>query len=127
MKDFDGWNERKKNLDSKALQRLYKERDIWWCSLGLNVGREHNGTSANFLRPILIIKGLSKNICLIAPITTSKKSHFYRISLGFVTGVESKVVLSQIRVIDTKRLVEKINTLDKANFETIKKSLRDFL
>ena len=127
MKDFDSWNEKKKNLHEKSEGRFYHVRDIWWCALGVNIGFEQDGSCENFLRPVLIIKGLSKKTCLVVPLTTSKREHEYRISIGSVTGKEAKVILSQIRVVDTKRLVEKIVMLDKMTFETIKKSTKDFL
>lgn len=37
-KDFDSWNDIKKNLDGKAKDMLFKEREVWWCNLGLNIG-----------------------------------------------------------------------------------------
>jgi mRNA interferase MazF len=127
MKDFDGWNSRKKNLERKSFYKFYKEREIWWCALGLNVGFEVDGKSKEFLRPVLIIKGLSRETCLIAPLTTSKRSNPLRINIGNMTGKEAQVSLSQIRVIDIKRLVEKIVIIDQEKFLLIKKSLRDFL
>lgn len=127
MKDFDKWNERKKNLEQKSFYKFYKEREIWWCALGLNVGFEADGKSEKFLRPILILKGLSRETSLIAPLTTSKRKNVNRIDIGNVTGKEAQVSLSQIRVIDVKRLMKRITILDQEKFESIKKSLRDFL
>ena len=41
-KDFDKWNEKKKTIDQKEIsdQTFFNEREIWWGSLGLNVGFE---------------------------------------------------------------------------------------
>ena len=127
LKDFDSWNQKKKIIDKRNGTKFYHSRDIWWCALGVNVGFEQDGKNENFLRPVLIIKGLSQETCLIAPLTASKLNQRYRISIGAINGKEAKVVLSQIRVVDVKRLMEKILRLDEINFETIKKSLRDFL
>ncbi len=125
MKDFDSWNIKKKNLHKESKGRFYHVRDIWWCALGVNIGFERDESFENFLRPVLIIKGLSKETCLVVPLTTSMREHKYRISVGSVTGKEAKVILSQMRVVDTKRLIEKIVMLDKATFEAIKKSIRN--
>jgi hypothetical protein len=44
-KDFDGWNKDKKNINNEGTHKFYKAKEIWWCSLGLNVGFEQDGTS----------------------------------------------------------------------------------
>lgn len=127
MKNFDTWNKDKKTLDAKSEGRFYLPGDIWWCALGLNIGSEQDGKNKYFQRPVLIIKGLSKETCLITPLTTSEYSNKYRVSIGQVTGRESRAILSQIKVIDTKGLMEKITTLDYRTLELIKKSIRDML
>lgn len=127
MKDFDGWSIKKKSIDLDKSQKLYQVRDIWWCSLGVNIGREQDGKNADFLRPVLILKGLSKDTCLVAPLTASIHEHPYRVNVGRAPNKESKVVLSQIRVIDSKRLVQKILKLDLNTFEIVKNSLIRFL
>lgn len=38
-KDFDSWNTRKKELNS-IKPHFYQEREIRWCSLGINIGFE---------------------------------------------------------------------------------------
>lgn len=127
MKDFDKWNSEKKNLHENGENKFYHPRDIWWCSLGLNIGFEQDGKDKYFQRPVLIIKGLGKETCLVLPLTTSSKTHKYRVPIGSVTGKESKAILSQMKVIDTKRFVNKIAVLDEKTFEIIRKSVRDFL
>ena len=62
MKDFDKWNEKKKKVHNHRKNKFYHPRDIWWCSLGLNVGFEQDGTGKEFQRPVLILRGLGKNI-----------------------------------------------------------------
>jgi len=39
-KDFDKWNMKKKKLDKNKRDLLFKEGEIWWCSLGVNIGEE---------------------------------------------------------------------------------------
>lgn len=44
QKDFDSWNQKKKIVNNKEhLSPLFKERDIWWLSIGINVGFEEDG------------------------------------------------------------------------------------
>ncbi|HEY4511654.1 MAG TPA: type II toxin-antitoxin system PemK/MazF family toxin [Candidatus Paceibacterota bacterium] len=127
QKDFDGWNKSKKDIHNSAISRLYQEREAWWCSIGLNVGFEEDGKDKEFQRPVLILKGFSSSTCLIAPLTTSLKVHKYRVYIGKVDGKSASVILSQIRVVDTKRLINKIAKLDKNLFKLVRKTIKDLL
>lgn len=127
MKDFDRWNSFKKNIEKAGESKFYHPRDIWWCSLGVNIGFEQDGTGSTFERPVLILKGFNKNVCLAIPLTTSKKKNKYLVPIGVVDDKEAQAIISQIRLIDTKRLVNKISVLDKATFETIKKTVKDLI
>jgi hypothetical protein len=42
QKDFDKWNTEKKIVDAKIVntELFFYAREIWWCSVGLNVGVE---------------------------------------------------------------------------------------
>jgi mRNA-degrading endonuclease toxin of MazEF toxin-antitoxin module len=106
---------------------LYHEREVRWCSLGVNIGFEQDGADITHERPVLILRGLSRNTCLIAPLTTSLKKHKMRMSLGLVDGKMAQALLSQIRVIDTKRLINKIGFIDHTVFERIRKTVKDLL
>ena len=126
QKDFDKWNNRKKEIN-KDKPNFYKERDIRWCSLGVNVGFEQDGTSGKFKRSVLIVKGFSMNVCLIVPLTTSKKINPYHVGVGIIEGKEAFVILSQIRLIDTKRLHARLDILSQEKFEEIRKAIRDLI
>jgi mRNA-degrading endonuclease toxin of MazEF toxin-antitoxin module len=127
QKDFDRWNEEKKRVDGTAQGKLYHERELWWCSLGLNVGFEQNGSGTDYQRPVLILKGMSRATCFVIPLTTSEKQHKLRIPIGLVDGREAVALISQIRLVDTKRLVNKIGFLDKKKFATIRKAAKELL
>ncbi len=123
-KDFDRWNETKKKTDAER-PRFYTVREIWWCRLGVNVGTEQDGNPENFVRPALILVGLGSNACIIVPLTTSKRQHPFRIPIGQIDGREARANVSQLRVVDTRRLGEKICFLDKQRFAQIRKAVRD--
>lgn len=123
---FDTWNTQKKILDTDT-NKLYHARDIWWCSLGLNIGFEQDGTGKGFQRPVLILKGFSKQVCLAIPLTTSQKKNKYHMRLGIVDDKESFAIISQLRLIDTRRLINKIGVLDREVFETIRKAAKELL
>jgi mRNA interferase MazF len=125
-KDFDGWNKVKKKTEEEQ-PRLYTVREIWWCRFGVNVGTEQDGRGQKFLRPALILRGFGPDACLVVPLTTSPREHSMRPSIGIVDGKKAKANLSQIRVVDTRRLVEKIGFLDQVIFSGIRKNARGLL
>ena len=125
-KDFDKWNKVKKETNIEE-PRLYTVREIWWCQLGLNIGTEQDGSGERFLRPAVILRGFGPDACLVIPLTTSTREHPLRISVGVVEGRSARANLSQIRVVDTRRLVEKIGFLKKELFTNIQKTARGLL
>ena len=116
---------RKKQIHTKNVKLYYHPREIWWCYLGLNVGCEQDGSEEKFLRPVIIIRDFGPSSCLIIPLTKSTKKHPLRIPIGEVENNKAVAVLSQMKVVDTKRLLEKIGFLNKDNFLTLKKAVRN--
>ena len=127
QKDFDGWNGVKKDVHIRSNVPLYKTREIWWANLGLNVGYEQDGTGTHYKRPVLVLRGLSPHVCIVLPLTASSKRDRFYIDIGDVAGKQAAAIISQIRLVDTRRLVEKISTLDRAHFDLIRKAARDLL
>lgn len=126
-KDFDGWNEQKKVTHAREDSLLYHERDVRWCRLGVNIGFEQDGTGENRARPVLVLKAFNRSVCLAVPLTTSTKDNPYHASLGLVGGRAASAIISQIRLIDTRRLDQKICVLDKDSFGRVRKAVKDML
>ena len=127
QKDFDRWNKKKKLVQATHSNKFCRERQIWWCTLGLNIGFEQDGTGGDYERPVLILKGLSVQTCLVVPLTTSQHVHPMRILIGQIEGQAASVIMSQIRVIDTKRLTNRIGYADKKIFQSIRKAVRNLI
>jgi mRNA-degrading endonuclease toxin of MazEF toxin-antitoxin module len=123
-KDFDKWNILKKKIN-KLESKSFHAKEIWWSIWGLNIGFEEDGKGIFFQRPVLIIKTLSLNTCIVLPLTSSKYENINRLDIGLIKNIRSKVILSQIKVIDTRRLTEKICILDSEIFTQIRKAIRD--
>lgn len=123
-KDFDHWNEKKKQTETEP-PRSYNVREIWWCRLGINIGFEQDGSGQNSLRPVLILRGFSPDACVIVPLTTSTRDHQLRISIGIINGQHARVNLSQLRTVDSRRLVERVGLLEKDIFAEIRKTVRE--
>ncbi|KKU58626.1 MAG: hypothetical protein UX81_C0020G0010 [Parcubacteria group bacterium GW2011_GWA2_47_12] len=126
-KDFDGWNTSKKRIHKKEENKLYHAREIWWCYLGVNIGFEQDGSEIEHRRPVLILAGLSAHTCFALPLTTAPTNHPMRPSIGNINGKKARALLSQLRVIDTKRLVRKIGYLNQETFEHIRKAVKNLL
>lgn len=78
VKDFDNWNIKKQTIHNEGSLPTFKEREIWWCSLGVNIGCEQDGKGIESRRPILVIKKYNKNQLLALPLSSIIKEHHYR-------------------------------------------------
>lgn len=125
-KDFDKWNKIKKKTNTDK-PRLYTVREIWWCRFGVNVGTEQDGNGKLFLRPALILRGFGPDACLVVPLTTSEREHMLRVPIGLVDSRPARANISQMRVVDTRRLIEKVGFLDGAMFASVRKAVKEML
>ncbi len=126
---FSGWISQKENLnylqltDEKGEQILnLKEGEVRWCQWGVNVGDESNGKGEFFMRPVLIFKKLSTNVFWGLPTTSKTKngSWFYNVDKPEV----KTVILNQIKLIDKRRLGEKIVELSESEVLKIKEAFK---
>ena len=119
VKDFDGWIKTKKQINAMEGRAFAHPREIWWCSLGVNVGAEIDGKNENFERPVIVMKVYNKETLLILPTTGREKddSFHHKITTEKVT---SWVKLTQARVISNKRLLRKVDVLGEEEFAALK-------
>ena len=122
QKDFDRWNKRKKKLDEIEFDKFVHEREVWWCALGINIGVEANGKHANFERPVLVLQKFNKDSALVVPLTSHPKRNTYHWPFWH-QGKLYAAVVSQIRLISTKRLLRKMYRMDGRIFDGLKSLL----
>jgi mRNA interferase MazF len=120
LKDFLSWFRLKPKIDQKIKSPLFQEREIWWCSVGVNIGCETDGKNGLFERPVLIFKKYNHNQFLGFPMTTANKTGKFYSNIS-TQKQESRVMLSQLRVFDSKRLIRKMTKLTSLEFEKVKK------
>lgn len=125
MKNFDTWNTQKKHIEQHIKRKHYHAGDIWWTKLGLNIGYEQDGKNENFERPVLIIKGFNKEVCIIVPLSTIYKNNKFYVFVGIVDNKKAYAIISQVRLIDTKRLINQIGFIHKDNLSKIKKAIQN--
>lgn len=126
MKNFDEWNIIKKEVNKNERHTTFHEGEIWWCSIGLNIGDEEDGKNNNFERPILVLKKFSKNMFIGIPLSTKIKEGKYYINFTS-NDFSYSVLLSQTRPLSSKRLVRKISKLSKGKIIKIKDAYKKLL
>lgn len=120
VKKFLDWIRLKEKLHNNISKPpLFREGEIWWCSVGENVGSEINGKSNLFSRPVLVFKKLSGNTFLGIPTTSQDKKGSWYVKVTLHKNLNT-VILSQIRVFDYKRLSTKIGQLDAHDYKQVK-------
>ena len=120
---YDKWNIQKKKLDLKKNTKTIKERDVFFLSLGKNVGSEQSGKGDNFVRPVLIYKKFNNSVFLGIPLSTTQNRGKYYFEFKFQQNKSSVAILSQIKLFDSKRLDRKIGKISLENFIQLKKQL----
>lgn len=122
-KDFDRWNNNKKNLDSRTQVLGYRAGEVWWCSIGVNIGSEQHSQTEDFSRPVLIVRRFNATLFLGIPLTTKIKKEDYRFNFT-LEGVENDALILQIRTFDSRRLVRRLRTMEKPLFENLLEEVR---
>ena len=100
---FDSWNELKKDLHTNKQRIHFKEREIWFISIGQNIATETYDKGEQFLRAVIIFRKIGKYNFLRIPLTPRIKSNQYRLTIKFQNRIND-ALLNQIRVFDSKRL-----------------------
>lgn len=116
IKKFDEWNTRKKILNERVLPDsfFFLEREIWWTSIGVNIGREIDGKHDNFERPVLILKKFTEDTFMGLSISTQDSD---RPTHTMLHGNQKRFVsLEQIKYMSIQRLLRLISRMDEAEF-----------
>lgn len=124
---FLEWHEKKSDIHTKSLRVYFFEREVWWYSLGLNVGDEQNGKGKSFARPIIILKKFNNNVFWGIPLTSKMKTGKFYQSVDLGDGMQRTAILSQLRLIDGKRLLDRIAILSPNIQQSLARSIRHLL
>lgn len=126
QKNFDSWNHLKKGIEN-AKSPPFKEREIWWCHVGMNLGYEILGKNETFSRPVLVLKKHNAHTFFGLPLTTTAKPNPYHYFPLHFNHRDGSIVLSQGRTLSSKRLIRKMGRISEHKFTQImdayKKSL----
>mgnify|MGYP000851861582 CR=1 FL=1 len=118
------WTKLKLRIHIKSEKGIvyFQEREIWWASLGVNIGSEQNGKNNNFERPVLVLKKFNKSTLWALPVTGQYKKREYYFSL-YHQGKQYYFNFSQLRLISSKRLIRKFSILSENDMREIKEAV----
>jgi mRNA interferase MazF len=122
-KDFDGWNKKQQYIENQK-PLFFTEREIWWCQLGVNTGSEQDGKGEFFERPVLVIKKINDHIGWVLPFSTKRRNDRYRFN---IKDLRMQLILSQIRTVDSRRFLRRIDTIDNSIFQEILSAMRSLI
>jgi mRNA interferase MazF len=118
-KEFDSWNTHKKDINVLQREIYFYTREVWWVRLGVNIGFEQDGTGEVFERPVVILKKYNPNVFLCVPLSTTQKTGKYYFLVGMVEDRHATAILSQIRLLDAKRLINHAGIIDVPTFDAL--------
>ena len=123
---FDNWNSLKQSITLREKLPTFKQREIWWCNIGLNVGHEENGKNQDYSRPVLILRKFNNHIFFGITLTSQVKEKHYYHRINF-KNKEQCIMISQLRLFDSKRLVNKMGDLSQKQFNEIREILKSLI
>ena len=129
QKDFDTWNEKKKGIDAREnVDAFYpKERWVWMCSVGVNVGFEQDGTGSVFERPVLVVKKFNNKMFWVVPLSSKQKHFDFYYNFTDPNGKRGSVILAQLRLISAKRFIRDMYEMPLADFIAVMDRLGVFI
>lgn len=126
IKRFLEWIQNKINIDQRPRGKIIHLCEVYWCSLGENIGDEENGKGDTFRRPVLIIKKFNNNIFWGVPMSTKIKNNRYYVPV-LLKNIHQSVMISQLRILDTKRLEQYMGYISREDFKKVRLRLIELL
>ena len=122
------WTKLKIRLHLKPDKQIvyFNEREVWWTSIGMNIGHEEYGKNEYFERPVLILKKINRNIFWGLPMASKNKTGEYYYQINYENEYYS-IILSQLKVMSSKRLSRKIRRLPKSEFIEVEHKIKSLL
>ena len=127
---FDKWNELKKSINKSTKPKSPHKGNIYWISIGQNVGCETYGKGKDFARPVLVLSKIQigyidsfVGVPLSSKTKNKKGFMYYKLTDG--RGNKQVALLAQIRVFDSKRILNPLDAeIKNDDFDQIKERLK---
>ena len=126
IKRFNFWNNIKIKINSKTDFVKIRKGEIRWASIGVNIGSEIDGKGDQLTRPVLVLKVINKNSVLVLPMSSkiNKKRGVYILKQN---NKISSIYLNQIKVISSKRVLDRLGRISNKKLLKIKQELCNFI
>lgn len=102
------------------------EREIWWASIGVNIGHEIDGKNHFCDRPLLILRKTTRCSFIGIPLSTKLKDHPHYLHFEFKNRTQSALI-AQIRLFDARRLNNRMGRLGDEEYEKIRNAVKQML
>ena len=127
VQQFIDWTKVKIQIHLSDKFVYFRDGEIWWASIGVNIGHEEQGKNKNFERPIVVLKKFNRYVLWAIPLTTKTKidnPYYYQYRLY---GKEYAAILPQLKLISSKRLLRRISMFPSDDYEKIKEQIKKLL
>jgi len=121
MKNYQLWHQVKRDIEASDGRKFFREREIWWCSLGENVGGEQDGKHDRFERPVLVFRKFNKDLFWGLPLTSAQKALKFYFPIE-IHGIPRSIILSQVKMMSVKRLTRRLVKIHPRIFTSVLKS-----
>ena len=122
-KDFNKWHKKKSDLHDNKARLHFHERDVWFASIGANIGFEQDGKGEEFMRPVVVFKKFNNETLWGVTLTSKEKIGKYYFAFEHDRDRISTANLSQLRLIDSKRLRYQVGSISEIGFLELKKRI----
>ncbi|MEA2050829.1 MAG: type II toxin-antitoxin system PemK/MazF family toxin [Campylobacterota bacterium] len=124
---YEQWNDLKKKIHDKNEIITFYQGNIYFMSIGQNIGHESYGKSELFLRPVLVYKKLSKTTFIGIPLTSRNKEGSYYFSFNYKQNKTSTAMLNQMRVFDIRRSEYLSGKINKNIYRNLEYKVKEFM
>lgn len=126
---FNNWNIQKQTLNNIEDEFIpyFREWQVWFIAMWINIWFEQDGKNTDFRRPVLILKKFNKEIFLWIPLTKTKREWKFYFELEILKEFKSYALLSQIRLYSSKRLLSHIWWINNINLDNIKQKISSLI
>ena len=125
-KDFKTWISLKEQLHYSSKHPSISNGEVWWASVGENVGSEICGKGKKYMRPVIIFRKLNKYSFLAIPLTSKnhKGSWYAHFELN---NKKQTAVVSQIECMSILRLWRKIGELSNGDLQIVETTFKNLI
>lgn len=124
---FVDWAKLKIRIHFSEKELYFREGEMWWLNLGFNIGHEQAGKNDSFERPVLILKKFNQHLLWAVPLTSKIKKdnpYYYKYKVDEDCFA---VIVSQLRLVSSKRLCRKIGMFPAQDYFTVKQYIKNLL